>query len=183
MRDPSSAEDPKRGDDPDHVVIRLARVSWFELPDWLGACKRPMNVLIHCPTCLRPNRAPAVRLGDHAKCAACKSALLPLLSPVAIGSSVDFDELVRDSPIPILVDFWAAWCGPCRMVAPELAKLASSRGGGLIVAKVDTEGLPELAARFRIQGIPTMVLFRDGKESTRLSGAMPANEIAAKLGL
>jgi len=100
-----------------------------------------------------------------------------------MGSGVDFDELVQNSPIPVLVDFWAAWCGPCQTLAPELAKLASTRGGELIIAKVDTEALPEVAARFRIQSIPTMILFRGGKEATRLSGAMPASAIAAKLAL
>jgi thioredoxin 2 len=140
-------------------------------------------VLIQCASCSKFNRVPAARTGDHAKCAACKASLLPLLHPIAVGSGGDFDELVRDSPIPVLVDFWAAWCGPCRTVAPELEKLASTRGGGLIVAKVDTEALPEVAARFRIQGIPTMILFRGGRESTRLSGAMPASAIAAKLAL
>lgn len=140
-------------------------------------------MLIQCPSCSKFNRVPARRAADKANCAACKASLLPLLHPVAVGSSLDFDELVHDSPIPVLVDFWAAWCGPCKMVAPELAKLASTRGGGLIVAKVDTEALPEVAARFRIQGIPTMILFRGGAEATRLSGAMPASAIASKLAL
>jgi thioredoxin 2 len=108
---------------------------------------------------------------------------LPATHPVAVESGADFDELVRDSPLPVLVDFWAAWCGPCKMVAPELEKLASTRGGALVIAKVDTEALPQVAGRFGIQGIPTLILFRGGKEATRVSGAMPAAAIAAKFGI
>jgi len=145
---------------------------------------QPLDVmLIQCAACSRFNRVPATRVGDTAKCAACKASLLPLLHPIAVGSGAELDELVGDSPLPVLVDFWAAWCGPCRMVAPELAKLASTHRGELVVAKLDTEALPDVAARFHVQSLPTMVLFRGGKESTRLSGAMSAGAIAAKLSI
>ncbi|MEI9942561.1 MAG: thioredoxin TrxC [Pseudomonadota bacterium] len=138
---------------------------------------------VACASCSARNRVPAKRLLDRAKCAQCKAALLPLSRPVALSSAQDFDELVRDSPLPVLVDFWAAWCGPCRMVAPEMEKLARERAERVLVAKVDTEALPTVAQRFNIRSIPTMILFRGGAEARRLSGAMPAAEISRQLEL
>jgi thioredoxin 2 len=138
---------------------------------------------VACPSCSARNRLPAKRLGDKAKCAKCKVPLLPLSSPIALGSAQDFDELVRDSPLPVLVDFWAAWCAPCRMVAPEMVKIARDRSERVLVAKVDTEALPTVAQRFDIRSIPTMILFRGGAEARRLSGAMPAAEISRQLEL
>jgi thioredoxin 2 len=138
---------------------------------------------VACAACSRMNRVPVGRLQDKARCAACKSPLLPLSKPIAITSSADFDELIRDAKAPVLVDFWAAWCGPCRAVAPELEKLAATRAGAAIVVKVDTDAQPELSARFGIRSIPTLVMFRNGHEQKRLSGAMPAAAIASQLGL
>jgi thioredoxin 2 len=140
-------------------------------------------VLVSCPACSRSNRLPAQRIKERAKCAACKAPLLPLARPLPLHDAADFDELIGSAPLPVLVDFWAAWCGPCRAVAPELERLANSRAGSLIVAKVDTDALPELAARYRIQSIPTMILFRDGRVGGRLSGAMSAASIASELAL
>lgn len=138
---------------------------------------------VTCAACSRPNRLPAARLQDKARCAACKAPLLPLDRPLNISSAAEFDELVKSAKAPVLVDFWAAWCGPCRMVAPELEKLASSRAGRAVIAKVDTDAQPELSARFGIQSIPTLIVFRDGREAQRLSGAMPASAIAARAGI
>jgi thioredoxin 2 len=136
-----------------------------------------------CPTCSQRNRVPAKRLRDKAKCAHCKATLLPLSRPVAVASAKDFDELVRDTPGPLLVDFWAAWCGPCRTVAPEMEKIARDSSTRVIVVKVDTEALPAVAQRFAIRSIPTLILFRNGAETRRLSGALRAAEITKQLAL
>jgi thioredoxin 2 len=140
-----------------------------------------MNV--ECPRCSQRNRVPAARIRDKARCAACKAALLPLAQPLVVGSAEDFDELVNGAALPVLIDFWAAWCGPCRSVAPELEKVARDRAGRVIVAKVDTEALPEVASRFGIRSIPTMVLMRGGREERRVSGAMPASAITGSFAL
>ena len=138
---------------------------------------------VSCASCARRNRVPAKRLSARAKCANCKAALLPLARPVPLASEQDFDELVREAQLPVLVDFWAAWCRPCRMVAPEMEKIARDQGLRVIVAKVDTEALGAVAQRFGIRSIPTLILFRNGAEARRLSGAMPAAEIMKQLAL
>ena len=136
-----------------------------------------------CPSCGAKNRVPARRLDQEPKCGKCHASLGPLAAPVPMGSADDFDALVSDSPLPVLVDFWAPWCGPCHAVAPELERLARDRAGRVVVAKVDTDGLPDVAGRYGIRGIPTMILFREGREAARVSGAMGAEDIAQRVGL
>ncbi len=118
-----------------------------------------------------------------ARCGQCKTPLTPVGRPIAVASAAEFDELVSQSPIPVLVDFWASWCGPCRMVAPELERVARDKAGAVVVAKLDTDALPEVAGRYAIKGIPTMILFKGGREDKRVSGAMPAERITRDLAL
>jgi thioredoxin 2 len=96
--------------------------------------------------------------------------------PVDIKTDSVFDALTSRSALPVLVDFWAPWCGPCKMVAPELVKVAGEGAGHFVVAKVNTEELPSLAQRFRVTAIPTMVIFKGGREVARQADAMPADD-------
>ena len=131
--------------------------------------------IITCPSCAQRNRvAFSTR---EARCGRCKSALPPPSQPIEVPHARAFDRLVRDARQPVVVDFWAPWCGPCRMVAPELARVAASNAGRFIVVKVNTDALPDLGERFRIRSIPTMAVFAGGKEVARTSGALPAPQI------
>ena len=135
------------------------------------------GVLLSCAGCAQKNRVAFERLGESGQCGKCGQGLPAVSAPVEVKSAAQFEALVRGSRISVLIDFWAAWCGPCRMVAPELAKVAESGRGELVVAKVNTEELPELARRFNVAGIPLLVLFRGGREVSRLAGARPAAAI------
>ena len=111
------------------------------------------------------------------RCQKCKTELQAPAEPVDVKSDLVFDALVSHSALPVLVDFWAPWCGPCKMVAPEFVKVAREKTGQFVIAKVNTEDLPSLSARFRITAIPTMVVFKNGLEVARQAGAMPAPAI------
>ena len=132
------------------------------------------GVILACPSCSQRNRVP---FGRQAKCAKCGSAIPAPDQPLDVPTSTAFDALVRDAGLPVVVDFWAPWCGPCRTVAPEIARVAASHAGQWLVAKVNTEALPDVAGRFRIQSIPTMAVFTEGKEAARTMGARPARDI------
>ena len=132
--------------------------------------------LVSCPSCGKTNRVPAQASG-HPRCGNCK-ADLPWI--VAAGDN-DFAAVAEQSPVPVLVDFWAAWCGPCRMVSPVLDKLARERPGKIKLVKVDVDKSPGLSRRFDVQAIPTLMVIVDGKVAARQAGAAPAEVLRSWL--
>ena len=134
------------------------------------------GIIVSCPSCGQRNRIP---FGRTAKCGKCQAALPAPGEPVEIPTADAFDALVRQASTPVVVDFWAPWCGPCLMVAPEIARVAASHAGEWIVVKVNTEALPDLSDRFGIRSIPTMAVFSGGREVKRTAGARPAPQIEA----
>ena len=114
-----------------------------------------------CPACSQDNRVPLAKLAATGRCGACKAELAPLAQPLEVDPG-SFREIVESARVPILVDFWAEWCAPCRMAAPHVKRVASELAGQAIVLKVNTERHPELAARFRVQGIPNFAVFKNG---------------------
>ena len=134
------------------------------------------GVLTTCASCGSTNRLAFRTLDRQARCGKCQAALPPPPVPVEAGGAA-FDAMLAASPIPIVVDFWAPWCGPCRTMAPEFEKVARRLAGAALVVKVNTDAEPALGERFRIRSIPTIAVFRDGHEVTRVSGARPAADI------
>jgi thioredoxin 2 len=142
-----------------------------------GIQLEPRGFLVTCASCGQRNRV--AFNARETRCGKCKSPLPPAAEPIEVPDERAFDALVASTPHPVVVDFWAPWCGPCRMVAPELARVAASNAGRLVVVKVNTDQVTELGGRFRIRSIPTMAVFQGGREVARTTGAMPAAEIEA----
>ena len=130
---------------------------------------------IVCPACSAVNRVPPEKPAAEARCGKCHQALFSG-APAELDSG-NFDKTITRNDIPVVVDFWAEWCGPCKMMAPEFKKAAQAMEPAVRFAKLDTEAAPQQAAAHGIRSIPTMILFRNGKEVARQSGAMPAGQI------
>ena len=137
------------------------------------------GVRITGPSCGATNRLRYQTLGRSARCAKCHAALPQTATPVDVPDASAFDAAISTSSIPVVVDFWAPWCGPCRMMAPQLATAAERLAGKALVVKVNTEDHPDLAERFRIQSIPTLAIFYDSREVKRAVGAQSASAIEA----
>jgi thioredoxin 2 len=132
-----------------------------------------------CPSCGQRNRIAFSRMSAETRCGKCHSNLTLPGEPVEAPDVASFDAAIAQSDLPVVVDFWAPWCGPCRMVAPELAQVAKNKAGKYLILKANTDALPEIGERFGIRSIPTMAVFSGGKEVGRTAGARPAADIEA----
>lgn len=135
------------------------------------------SVHIVCPACLATNRIPAIRLGEGPKCGKCHQSLFSAL-PVDLNSST-FQQHIKRNDIPVLVDFWAPWCAPCKTMAPAFKQVAALLEPNIRLAKLNTETEQAIATQYGIRSIPTLVLFRNGQELARQAGAMGTQDIVS----
>ena len=137
------------------------------------------GVIASCPSCGRQNRLPFAALARSIRCGSCRTLLPATAAPVEAPDAAAFRAAVADGALPLIVDFWAPWCGPCRMVAPELERVARDAAGRYLVVKVNTDELQEIGQEFRIRSIPTLAIMFRGRELARVAGARSAAEIRA----
>jgi thioredoxin 2 len=130
-----------------------------------------------CSECKVINRVPVRHLADTGKCGKCHAPLPPHAAPIEINSEGQFDDIVAAARVPVLVDFWAPWCGPCRAVAPEVKKAAQNLAGKALVLKVDTDELSDLAQRYQVQSIPNFALFSGGRLVRQRAGAVDHRQL------
>jgi thioredoxin 2 len=135
------------------------------------------GVLAACTSCGTKNRLKYTSLERATKCGKCQAPLPFPAEAIAVGGAQLFDAVITNSSVPVVVDFWAEWCGPCHMMAPEIDKVAQRTAGRALVLKVDTDANPELSQRYQIRSIPTVAIFAEGREATRAAGVQPAASI------